>query len=121
MLEYIFGNRTAALVLLQLEKQGEVHATGIARDLGIALNMVQKQLARWERGGILQSKRKGRRRVYFWDSSCPLLNNVHQLLVQGERFLSQDSADVRHLSYDNRLRAAGRLIHEGIQLMPDED
>lgn len=43
MLEKIFGNVTAEKVLFYLTAYQEGYAGGIARTLGIPLNMVQKQ------------------------------------------------------------------------------
>ena len=64
MLEGIFGNRTAGKVLLHLYHSGEIHAPAIARDWGIALTPVQNQLARFERAGVLVSRKVGQTRLY---------------------------------------------------------
>ena len=73
MLKDIFGNKTAPLVILQIYHHGEVHATGIADDLKIALSPVQNQLDRFERAGILVSKTVGRTRLYFFNKKSPIL------------------------------------------------
>ena len=44
MLETIFGNQTAARLMLYLFHYGEAYANGAAKDMGISLNQVQKQL-----------------------------------------------------------------------------
>lgn len=51
VLEAIFGNRTAAWVLLFLQCYGEGHAMRIAKTFGFGLNMTQRQLKRPRRRG----------------------------------------------------------------------
>ena len=51
VLEALFGNRTAACVLLFLQCYGEGHAQRIAKTFGFGLNMTQRQLKRLEEQG----------------------------------------------------------------------
>jgi len=56
MLEALLGNATAEKVVLYLEKYEEGYATAIADTFeNVSLNMVQRQLARFERAGLLVS------------------------------------------------------------------
>ena len=48
VLEALFGNKTAACVLLFLQCYGEGHAQRIAKTFGFGLNMTQRQLKRLE-------------------------------------------------------------------------
>jgi predicted transcriptional regulator len=63
VLEAIFGNRTAASVLLFLQCYGEGHALRIAKTFGFGLNMTQRQLKRLEEEGVLVSRLVGNIRL----------------------------------------------------------
>ncbi len=80
MLEGIFGNKTAELGLLHIYHYGEIHASAIAQDYGIALNPIKGQLNRFERAGILVSKEVGRSRLYFFNPKSALMRPVRDLL-----------------------------------------
>lgn len=45
--------------MLDLFHYGEVYATGMAKDLGVALSPVQRQLEKFEAAGLLISKMVG--------------------------------------------------------------
>ena len=80
MLEGIFGNKTAERVLLHVYHYGEIHASAIAQDYGIALNPIKGQLDRFEQAGILASKEVGRSRLYFFNAKSPLTAPVRELI-----------------------------------------
>jgi len=80
MLEGIFGNKTAERVLLHIFHYGEIHASAIAQDYGIALNPILGQLDRFEQAGILISKELGRSRVYSFNPKSPLVSPVRDLV-----------------------------------------
>ena len=80
MLEGIFGNRTAERVLLHVFHYGEIHASAIAGDYGIALNPIKGQLDRFERAGILVSKEMGRTRIYSFNPKSALTRPVRELI-----------------------------------------
>ena len=91
-LEALFGNRTAMLLMLYLFHYGEVYATGMAKDLGIALSPVQRQLEKFETAGILISKLVGRTRVYSFNPKHPatgklkgLIQVLHEAMAPAER------------------------------------
>jgi DNA-binding transcriptional ArsR family regulator len=82
-LEAIFGNRTAAAVLLFLENYGSGHASRIARIYGMPVSVVQDQLRRLEGAGVLISHTVGRARVFEF--------NPHNLTVRRLRtFLAEE-------------------------------
>lgn len=64
MLEALFGNRTAAAVLIFIGVNREAYAQEIADKVGISLNLVQAQLRRLERGGVLVSRPRGQMRFF---------------------------------------------------------
>lgn len=80
MLEGVFGNKTAERVLLHIYHYGEIHASAIAQDYGMAVNPVKGQLDRFERAGILASKEVGRSRLYFFNPKSVFLSPVKELL-----------------------------------------
>jgi predicted transcriptional regulator len=80
MLEGIFGNKTAEKVLLHIYHYGEIHASAIARDYGIAPNPIKGQLDRFEQTGIIASKQVGRSRLYFFNPKSVFLTPIRDLL-----------------------------------------
>lgn len=80
MLETIFGNETAAKVMLYLFHYGEAYASGIARDMGITLSQVQKQLDRFEQANILVSKLMGRVRIYSFNPKLGVTKKLKDLI-----------------------------------------
>lgn len=118
MLDTLFGSKTATLVLLFIQRQGEVYATQIAKDLRIPLNMVQKQLDRLTLGKLLVAKPIGRRKVYSWNRNYPLLGPLKRLLAQGNAIYKEDPADGTHLSIAERLALSESLTRQAFYLNP---
>jgi DNA-binding transcriptional ArsR family regulator len=110
MLEALFGNATAEKVLLYLERYEEGYATAIADTFGnVSLNMVQRQLARFERAGLLVSALKGRTRLYHWNPRYPFLKEVRALLAKALRALPRDERS-RYFSQRRRPRRGGKPL-----------
>ena len=80
MFELLFGNSTIEKALLFLARFGEGYPTQIAKNFSIPLNMVQKQMDKLERAGILVSQLKGRTRVYTWNPRYPLKKELMAFL-----------------------------------------
>lgn len=81
MLEAIFGNATAERVLLYLENYEEGYAQAIADTFDdVTLRMVQVQLARFERGGVLVSEQIGRTRLFSWNPRYAFRRELRALL-----------------------------------------
>jgi hypothetical protein len=78
--EALFGNRTAAMLMLYLVHYGEVYPTGAARDLGIALSPVQRQLEKFEAAGLLVSRLLGGTRVYTFNPKHPATAKLQELV-----------------------------------------
>jgi len=89
-LEAIFGNRTAASVLLFLENYDSGHASRIAKAYGIQLFAVQKQLQKLEAAGVLVSRKVGRTRVFEFNPRNPVTERLRQFLAAELRALPQD-------------------------------
>jgi hypothetical protein len=80
MLEGIFGNRTAEKALLHIYHYGEIHASAIAQDYGVALDPIKKQLERFEVAGVLSARQVGRSRVYSFNPKSPFVSPLKELL-----------------------------------------
>jgi DNA-binding transcriptional ArsR family regulator len=90
MLEAVFGNATAEKVLLYLEQYGEGYAKAIADTFGdVTLSMVQRQLERFERAGLLVSVLKGRTRLFLWNPRYPFVREVRAVLRKALRSLPE--------------------------------
>lgn len=89
-LEAIFGNRTAACVLLFLQCYGEGHALRIAKSFGFGLNMTQRQLKRLEEQGVLVSRLVGNIRLFSFNERNPTVRNLRQLLEAELKLLPND-------------------------------
>lgn len=80
MIEIIFGSKTAAKVMLYLFHYGEGYASGISKDMGIALSQVQKQLDKFEQAGVFISKKTGNSRVYQFNAKNPVTKKLKELI-----------------------------------------
>jgi hypothetical protein len=79
VLDALFGNRTAACVLLFLQCYGEGHAQRIAKTFGFGLNMTQRQLKRLEEQGVLVGRRLGNMRLFRFNEGNPTVRNLRKL------------------------------------------
>lgn len=76
----LFGNKTAACVLLFIEENEEAHALRIAKTFGLGLNMVQRQLKKLEQNYVLSSRRVGSSRVYTFNHCNPIVKQLRVFL-----------------------------------------
>ena len=79
-LEAIFGNGTAAKLMLYLFHYGEAYPTGAAKDLRLSLSPVQRQLEKFEAAGLLVSKLVGKTRVYSFNPKHPATGKLQELV-----------------------------------------
>lgn len=77
----ILGNRTAACVLLFIEKNNVAHASLIAGTFGFGLNQTQRQLKKFEQNYILVSTRIGTIRQYEFNPRNPTVKNLKKFLA----------------------------------------
>ena len=101
MLDTIFGNETAAKLMLYLVHYGEAYANGVAKDMGITLSQVQKQLDKFEDGNILISKKIGNVRIYKFN---PKLGVVKKFIKMIEGFYDAIPLEQREEMFDVRRR-----------------
>lgn len=125
MLETLFGNKTAARILLYLRRREHGYAAQIAGELKIPLNMVQKQLLRLANGGVLRSAFEGKNKVYRWNPDYPHYRPLKKFLgsvklgKEREKFFQHpDPADGTNLSLRNRIRLAESLTRESELINP---
>ena len=71
MIEGVFGGATAEKVLLYLANYEEGYAREISECFDVPVSMVQKQLARFEKSGLIISRLRGRVRLYTWNPRYP--------------------------------------------------
>lgn len=109
MLEKIFGSTTAEKMLLYLTAYGEGYASGISKTFDIPLNMVQKQLARFEEAGLIVSTLKGRTRLYVWNPRYPFLKEFEALLEKVFEFVPQEEKE-RYYLERRRPRRKGKPL-----------
>lgn len=76
----LFGNRTAAKIMLYLFHYGDAYARGAARDLGIAVSAVQRQLDKFDAAGLLVSRMVGNTRVYSFNPRHPATGRLKDLI-----------------------------------------
>jgi DNA-binding transcriptional ArsR family regulator len=107
VLEGIFGNPTAERVLLYLEQYGEGYARAIAATFELSLSMVQRQLERFERAGLLVSQAKGRTRLFTWNPRYPFLAELHALLRSALRAMPAEQRR-RYFTQRRRPRRTGK-------------
>ena len=108
MLDLLFGNATAEKVLLYIQRYEEGYAKAIADTFDdVSLSMVQQQLARFERAGLLVSVLKGRTRLFLWNPRYPFLSDVRSLLGKALRLLPATERR-RYFSQRRRPRRSGK-------------
>lgn len=93
MIEVIFGNKTAAQIMLYLFHYGEAYASGIAKDMGITLSQVQKQLDKFEQANILVSKKLGTVRVYTFNPKLGVVKKIKELIKEFYEAIPLDSRE----------------------------
>lgn len=80
MLEAVFGSLTAERVLLFLHRYGEAYGRQIASAFDVPVSEIQKQLRKFENGGLLVSRMVGRTRAYSWNRRSIFVAPLRQLL-----------------------------------------
>ncbi len=105
MIETIFGNTTAAKIMLYLFHYGEAYTTGIAQDMGMARSQIQKQLDKFEDAGILVSKSMGRVRIYSFNPKLGVIKKLKDLI---EVFYDSMPLEQKEIMFRERRRPRRR-------------
>lgn len=101
MLRELFGSKTRERVLLFILTHRDAYAREMARELGCALNTIQKQLAALEEGDVVYSRLRGRTRLYSLNPRYVFRRELEALL---ERALQAMPGEERERLYTPRLR-----------------
>jgi len=105
MLEPLLGSESSERVLIFILGRDEGYATEIARFFNTKLYSIQKQLDKFELGGVLISTTAGRTRLYKFNPRYPFLTELRLLLTKA---LSYYPDDVRERLLMNRRRPRRR-------------
>jgi len=108
-LQALLGNRTAVKLMLYLFHYGEAYATGVAKDSGIALSPVQRQLEKFEAGGLLVSRMLGNTRVYSFNPRHPATRKLKELIQVFHEAMSLNERE-RLFSTRRRPRRRGKPV-----------
>ena len=90
MLQPILGSESSEQVLLFILAREEGYATEIARFFETNLYSIQKQLDKFELGGVLASRKSGRTRTYTFNPRYPFLDELKALLSKALRFYPEE-------------------------------
>ncbi|MBF0313376.1 MAG: ArsR family transcriptional regulator [Oligoflexia bacterium] len=80
MIEKLFGNETAGLILLNIFHYEKIHASAISANISKALRPVLNQLQKLEDIGLLVSQEIGRTRLYFFNPKSPYTKPVKEIM-----------------------------------------
>lgn len=81
VLAELFGSRAAEAVLLHLYHYGESYGRAVSADLEVSLDSVQRQLNKFERSGVMVSKRQGRTLLYSWNPKSRVAKRLKDLVA----------------------------------------
>lgn len=109
MLEPILGSKNAERVLMYILTRDQGYTREIARFWGADPDSIQKQLARLERGGVLDSKSEGRTRIYRMNPRYSFLKELKALLSKALSFYPPDEQE-RLLVVRRRPRRNGKPL-----------
>lgn len=91
MLKGLCGSKNIEKILIFLFVNGKCYGTQLQRSLGTSLTPLQKALERLEKGGIITSYYEGKTRLYQFNPSYPLMNEIEQLLRKAYTLLPAHS------------------------------
>lgn len=87
----LFGSVTAGRVLLFVARHGEAYTREIATSFGISPQMAHEQLRKFERAGLMSSRRLGNLRLFRLDPTHPLAEELRGLLEKALEALPEDA------------------------------
>lgn len=100
-LSTLTGSDSASKTLLFIQNYGEAYCAEIANTYGVPASMIQKQLDKFEAGGVLAAKKIGRSRVYRINPRCVFKKELEGLL---EQVLETMPRDLQMKFFRNRKR-----------------
>ena len=90
MLEPLLGSTNAERVLMFILVRNEGFVREIARVCSADPDSIQKQLAKFESGGVLVSRTAGRTRLYSFNPRYPFLKELRSLLEKALSFYPEE-------------------------------
>jgi len=109
MLEPLLGSINSERVLMFIFARDEGYAREIARFSGADPDSIQKQLVKFESGGVLVSRPAGRTRLYSFNPRYPFLKELKALLEKTITFYSLEERE-RLLMNRRRPRRPGKPL-----------
>ncbi|PKO08962.1 MAG: ArsR family transcriptional regulator [Chloroflexi bacterium HGW-Chloroflexi-2] len=100
MIETILGSENAERVLIYLLVRGKGYASEIADYFNVDLSPIQKQLLKFESGGVLVSTLAGRTRIFQFNPSYAFLSELKALLNKVFQFYPPE--DIEQLKMNRR-------------------
>jgi predicted transcriptional regulator len=93
MLEILFGSKNRVRVLEYIHIHRSAYGKEIATHYQCSIDPIQKQLARLEQGGILHSKKDGKKRIYQFSIGHTLYRPLSLLL---ENAIQEKKGIIKH-------------------------
>jgi hypothetical protein len=109
MLEPLLGSLNAERVVLFVFARNQAYASEIASFYNTDLYGIQRQLEKFENGGVLVSKMVGRTRVYSFNPRYAFLKEIHLLLERALEYFSTEERE-RLLMIRRRPRRKGKPL-----------
>lgn len=109
LLESILVSEDAERVLLFISARGQGYASEIADYYQRRIFGIQRQLDKFELGGLMISRKVGRTRLFEFNPRYPLLKELKLLLEKTISFLPSDEKQ-RLLVYRERPRRSGKPL-----------
>ena len=109
MLHALFGNETAAKILLYVENYDEGTPSGIARTFGMNKNRIYTQLLRLEAEGILVAKKSENLRIFSFNPRMPFKTELKSLLRKSLNLMPEKEFD-RFFTQRRRPRRTGKEL-----------
>jgi len=105
----LFGSRSAAYALLYLQAYESGHAAGISKTFDVSLSSIQRQLRKFESGGILVSRLMGNSRVFEFNPRSMTARNLQALLADELKYLPEDTFE-QYFTQRRRPRRTGKAL-----------
>ncbi len=109
MLEPLLGSKTAEDVLTFILSRDNGYASEIARFFSVSVYGIQRQLEKFELGGVLISKSVGKTRVYEFNPRYAFREELTALLMKAVALYPEEERD-RLLVHRRRPRRKGKSL-----------
>lgn len=109
MLEPLLGSKTAENVLAFILSRENGYASEIARFFSVSVYGIQRQLEKFELGGLLISKSVGKTRVYKFNPRYAFREELAALLLKAIDFYPEEEKN-RLLVHRRRPRRKGKPL-----------